>query len=249
MWNWPLPSDVLNAPAYASPDGVYNFDQRPPYNNPAYGLVAVCVFLTLTGVLLRIYTRLCIVKQVHLEDYLALFTLVPYFASIWGSVGYIAEGGLFVHEWNIRLGVMIDLGVYLFVFSLCSALYMIPAKAAILLEWIRIFVPGNTRNWFFWTAWSIIAFNSLAYFAALWVVIFGKSPIAYNWNVFIPEGRSYVNRKHLDIVAAGVNLITDISTFLLPQPIIWSLKMTKSRKIGVSFMFSFGLLFVNFSSR
>ncbi|TGJ80279.1 hypothetical protein E0Z10_g8482 [Xylaria hypoxylon] len=258
MWNWPLPSEVLNGPADVSPDGIYNFDERPPYNNLAYALVAVCITLTILGASLRAYTRLCVVKKVHVEDYLALFALVPYFLFIWGLVGYVAEGGLFVHQWNIRVGNMMDLGVakflhtalanlvtqYLYVFTVIDAFYVIPAKAAILLEWIRIFVPRKTRNWFYWAAWSIIAINSLFYFAALLVVIFAEWPIEYNWNLLVPGGRSLADRKLLDLIATGVNLFTDISTFLLPQRIIWSLKMTRSRKIGISSMFSFGVFSV-----
>ncbi|KAI0100988.1 hypothetical protein GGR51DRAFT_530850 [Nemania sp. FL0031] len=244
MWNWPLPSDVLNGPANVSPDGIYNFDERPPYNNLAYALVGVCTSLTILGASLRAYTRLCVVKKVYVEDYLALFALAPYFLFIWGLVGFIAEGGLFVHQWNIRVGNMIDLGVYLFVFSIIDPFYVIPAKTAILLEWVRIFVPRKTRNWFFWAAWFIIAINSLFYFASIWVVLFAEWPITYNWNLLVPGGRSLADRKLLDVVATGVNLFTDISTFLLPQPIIWSLNMTKSRKIGISLMFSFGLFSV-----
>ncbi|KAK5624367.1 hypothetical protein RRF57_000083 [Xylaria bambusicola] len=75
MWNWDLPSDVLNGPADASPDGIYNFDERPPYNNLAYGLVAVCVSLTIAGALLRAYTRLCVVKKVHVEDCMCQATI------------------------------------------------------------------------------------------------------------------------------------------------------------------------------
>ncbi|KAK5624366.1 hypothetical protein RRF57_000082 [Xylaria bambusicola] len=133
---------------------------------------------------------------------------------------------------------------YLFVFSIIDPFFTIPAKAAILLEWIRIFVPRGTRNRFFWAAWFVIALNSLFYFAAFWVVIFAEWPIEYNWNLLIPGGRSLADRKLLDILCTGVNLFTDISTFLLPQPIIWNLNMTKSRKIGLSLMFSFGIFSV-----
>ncbi|KAI8945404.1 hypothetical protein F4801DRAFT_128057 [Xylaria longipes] len=243
MFNWPWPNSVLDGPAGMSPDDTYNFDVNPPYNTEAYALVAVCLALTIVGALLRVYVRVRVTKKVYIEDYLALFALVPYFTFVWSLIMYVQGGGLFVHQWNIRVGNMLDLAVYLFVFTIIDPIYVIPAKAAILLEWKRIFVPRGTRNWFYWTAWLIISVNSLFYFIATFFVVFANRPVAKSWDVLLP-GSSPFDRKDLDIVATGINLAVDVSTFLLPQPVIWSLKMTKSRKIGISLMFSLGLLSV-----
>ncbi|KAH8889474.1 hypothetical protein GQ53DRAFT_825363 [Thozetella sp. PMI_491] len=243
MFNWPWPESVLNGPADVSPDGTYNFDTRPPHNTAAYAFVAVCLALTTVGALMRVYSRVWVAKKVHLEDYLALFALVPYLTFIWALIKYIQGGGLFVHQWNIRVGNMLDLAVYAFVFSIIDPVYVIPAKAAILLEWKRIFVPLGTRNMFYWVAWFLISLNSVFYFIATFFVIFANQPVAKSWDVLLPG--SYVfDRKTIDIVATGINLTVDVSIFLLPQPVIWSLKMIKSRRIGLSIMFSLGLLSV-----
>lgn len=135
---------------------------------------------------------------------------------------------------------------YLFVLSIDDPIYVIPAKAAILLEWKRIFVPRGTRNTFYWAAWFLISLNSLFYFIALFFMIFANKPVEKSWNVLLP-GTTLFSRKELDIVATAINLAVDVTIFLLPQRVIWSLQMARSRKIGLSCMFSLGLMFVSLS--
>ncbi|KAI0414549.1 hypothetical protein F5X98DRAFT_241037 [Xylaria grammica] len=243
MFDWPWPDSVLNGPADVSPDGTYNFGVNPPYNTEAYSLIAVCLALTIVGALLRVYVRVRVTKKAYIEDYLALFSLVPYFTFVWSLIMYIQGGGLFVHQWNIKVGNMLDLAMYLFVFTIADPIYAITAKAAILLEWKRIFVPRGTRNRFYWGAWFLISLNSVFYIIATLFAVFANIPVAKNWDVLLP-GSSPFHRKTIDIVATGINLTVDVLTFILPQPVIWSLKLTNSHKIGLTVMFSLGLLSV-----
>lgn len=121
--------------------------------------------------------------------------------------------------------------------------FMIPSKAAILLEWRRIFVPRGTYNLFYWAVWFLLIVNTLFYTIADVFILLANKPIARNYDLLLP-GSSPYDRKAIDIASAGVNLFMDVSIFLLPQPVIWSLKMKEHRKLGLSFMFSIGLLFV-----
>ncbi|KAK2611193.1 hypothetical protein N8I77_004559 [Diaporthe amygdali] len=249
MYHWSWPAEILNGPAAVSPDGTYNFDLPPPHNTAGYAFVAVCVTLTIVGALLRAYARVRVTKKVHLEDCLdpqhqslkLTNTQVPYFTFVWAIIKYIQDGGLFVHQWNIRAGNMLDLAVYLFAITLVDPVYVMPAKAAILWEWKRIFVPRGTRNRFYWMAWFLLLLNTFFYFIVSFLVIFAYKPVEKTWNILLP-GHAIVNRKDIDVVGAAFNLVMDLSMFIIPQPVIWSLQMTKSRKIGLSCMFSLGLL-------
>lgn len=107
-------------------------------------------------------------------------------------------------------------------------------------------MPRGTRNTFYWTSWFLLSLNSLFYFIATFFVIFANRPVEKSWNVLLP-GSTPFSRKDLDVVATGINLSVDVTIFMLPQRVIWSLQMAKSRKIGLSFMFSLGLLFVSLS--
>jgi hypothetical protein len=81
---WPYPPSVLDGPADISPNGVYNFDVVPPWNNQAYAVIGVGVFITLIGALLRFYVRVFVNKRVYLDDCTQLTRLPPsaFFTSI-----------------------------------------------------------------------------------------------------------------------------------------------------------------------
>jgi hypothetical protein len=238
---WPWPDEILMGPAMVSPDGTYNFDTVPPYDTQAYVLIGICVTIVLVGACLRIYSRFWISGKPHIEDYLALFVLVPYFVFIWAFIEYIRGGGFYVHQWNIRAGDMFDLAVLLFIFTVMDPILVIPAKAAILLEWMRIFVPRGVRNKYFWFSWFLISINTIFYFVATFLIVYAVEPVPKNWNVILP-GRVVMDRKAIELAATVINLIVDIGIFLLPQPIIWRLKVSRARKFGLAAIFSLGLL-------
>lgn len=138
---------------------------------------------------------------------------------------------------------LLILSKLMYIFSTCYTISIGFAKAAILLEWTRIFVPRGVRNKFFWAAYILLAVNSLLYFSASVAVICSCIPPRKLWYPFIAG--QCLDRQDLDTTAAAVNIVTDIAVFILPQRKIWSLQMTKSRKIGLSVIFSFGILYVN----
>lgn len=60
---------LLEGPADAAPNGsTYNFDIRPPHNQEGIAVVAVCLTLVTTAVLLRAYSRIRVTKNVFIED-------------------------------------------------------------------------------------------------------------------------------------------------------------------------------------
>lgn len=113
-------------------------------------------------------------------------------------------------------------------------------KAAILLEWRRIFCPRGTRDTFFWAAIALLVINVLLYAGGGIAVICSCVPPRKYWYPFI-DG-SCIDRSQVDTVAGSINLFTDFGIFILPQRKIWNLQMTNARKIGLAVIFSFGLL-------
>lgn len=132
----------------------------------------------------------------------------------------------------------------MYIFSICYTLSMGFAKAAILLEWNRIFVPHGVHNSFFWATSALLVINTLLYIAGAVAVVCSCVPPRKLWWPFI-DG-TCLDRHTVDLTAGAFNLVTDIAIFILPQRKIWSLHMTGSRKIGISVVFSFGLLYVKF---
>ncbi len=114
-------------------------------------------------------------------------------------------------------------------------------KAAILLEWIRIFVPPGTRNLFFWTSTILIGLHTTFYIA--WVITENLSCIPHRriWDLTIPHGKC-IDVRLIYLPVAAINLFADIIILLLPQRTIWTLHMTIKKKIGVALVFAIGIL-------
>lgn len=110
---------------------------------------------------------------------------------------------------------------------------------AILLEWVRIFSPHRTR-FFYWASYSMALLNALLYISSIVASAVTCIPHESIWYPWV-SGRC-MDRKALGLFTAFFNVIMDLLILLLPQKIIWTLQMTTSRRIGISLIFSVGLL-------
>lgn len=120
---------------------------------------------------------------------------------------------------------------------------MLFAKTAILLEWKNLFVPKNTKSWFFWATITMIVINVVAYTVAIIMTCIRCTPVWKIWQPWVDGTCS--EQKATDVATTFINLAMDVVILLLPQPIIWKLNMTRQRRIGVSLIFSMGLLCVS----
>jgi hypothetical protein len=149
-------------------------------------------------------------------------------------------------EIPIRAGLSISADIrdrqLIFIGSDFAGLAILFIRTAIILDWIRIFVPKGTRNAFFWTShvllWLVITFYSALFVAENLSCI----PSEKIWNPLALGGSCTVNQQLLIIVISSANLVADSSILLLPQLIIWRLQMSKAKKVGLSVIFAIALL-------
>lgn len=72
---------LLEGPADVAPNGTaYNFDVRPPRNQEGIAVVAVCLTLVTTAVLLRAYSRIRVTKNAFIED--CMLDKIPFSFSV-----------------------------------------------------------------------------------------------------------------------------------------------------------------------
>lgn len=116
-------------------------------------------------------------------------------------------------------------------------------KAAILLEWVRIFVPTGTRNSFYWICHLLIWINVLFYVAIIIAVNLACTPYQKNWDLCLPG--HCIRTEHANMASAMINFVFDLIIPILPQRGIWRLQMSKQKKLGVSIVFAIGLMFVS----
>lgn len=71
-------------------------------------------------------------------------------------------------------------------------------------------------------------------------------PISYFWNELIdPTSGSYrYNFYYYYVGNAAANVVTDVLILLVPMPVVWSLQMRTTQKIGVCGVLLLGGLYV-----
>jgi hypothetical protein len=120
-------------------------------------------------------------------------------------------------------------------------------KVAILLSWLRLFVPMKQRNAMFWTLqvliWAIIIF----YIVCTFCEIFRCTPREKIWNPAFVGGYCAINLQDHAKGSGFINLVSDVIILLFPQKMIWSLHVTSRQKIGMSLLFLVGFLYVSLS--
>lgn len=116
-------------------------------------------------------------------------------------------------------------------------------KTAILLDWCRIFVPGNRFSSFFWWGSVFVIFIQLTWgFTCIVLLNMQCQPHAAIWKFYLPSKCYSLDKVMLS--SASIQVASDWLMVLLPQRIIWSLKMNWQKKIGFSILFGVGLLYV-----
>ncbi|RYC65396.1 hypothetical protein CHU98_g804 [Xylaria longipes] len=115
-------------------------------------------------------------------------------------------------------------------------------KAAILLDWIKIFVPAGTRPAFFWVCYVVLGINTAFYIASLPLANAVCRPLQHFWDPLV-EGHCG-NGRVADVISAIFNSAADIIILMLPQTIIWKLQMAREKKFGIAAIFAIGLVAV-----
>ncbi|KAK3374313.1 hypothetical protein B0T24DRAFT_626160 [Lasiosphaeria ovina] len=232
---------ILNQPARPPPPGVTpNFVDPPNQNHTAGAVVFLGIALVTICGLLRVYTRVFVTRTVKIEDYLGLAAFVFYVGLMWGIISLMIKVGFFVDQYNVQVRTFLFAAKVVYAYPSIYSATMLLAKNAILLEWGNIFVPAGTRNWFFWSTRVLIVANTLIYLAAILAGTFLCKPVRKSWDFFVPG--TCLDRQSVHGSVVCFNLAVDLFILVLPQKVIWSLNMTLSRKIGVSFIFSLGLM-------
>ncbi|KAI1410706.1 hypothetical protein F5Y13DRAFT_70998 [Hypoxylon sp. FL1857] len=232
-----------STPALQPPDGVIpNFDNPPNKNYIAQAVVPLCLVLTTIAVFLRVYSRIFFIKKIGVPDILMTIAFGCYIVDVYFCYRLQENPGAFTHQWDIRLK---DVSGILFPLFLSASFYIgvvLTIKAAILLEWIRIFIPSGVRNRFFWLVYGVLGANTIFYIITLFVMNFACVPVQKNWDPLYVGGSCPIHATAVKISSAALNLCSDISILLLPQRIIWGLKMSTRTKAGVSIIFVIGII-------
>ncbi|KAF2020919.1 hypothetical protein BU24DRAFT_10992 [Aaosphaeria arxii CBS 175.79] len=231
----------LDGPSIPPPNGTTSRFDNPPNGNSIGRFVAIfCLVVTTLAVGLRAYTRIFIHKKIHIEDFLGFSGYALFICFVYCIFAIIAGVGVFVHQWDIRVRDMAEELWYIhlgFNFYTTSVMFL---KAAILLEWTRLFAPYGISPWFSRTCYTLLVFNILFFSTCIIVSASSCRPYKGTWDRAIPK--TCTKTFILDMASSCVNVVLDIAVLVLPQNLIWRLQMTLRRKIGIAIIFGIGLL-------
>jgi hypothetical protein len=115
-------------------------------------------------------------------------------------------------------------------------------KFAIILQYIELFAPARVNRKMYWAFHGLLWTNILFYITEVFVEIFRCHPIPKAWNLLITEGACPVDFLKLTVVAACINLASDIIILILPQICIWKLQMGSKQKAFISVLFLIAIL-------
>ena len=108
-------------------------------------------------------------------------------------------------------------------------------KFSLLLFYRRLF----PNQWLLRTSQFIGAFVLAWMISTTIVQINACTPVAYYWDREIPGGHC-LNYDKFYIITGAINMVTDAIVLGLPLPVVWTLKISRNRKIGLSFAFALG---------
>ncbi|KAI1743044.1 hypothetical protein F4680DRAFT_445515 [Xylaria scruposa] len=232
---------ALSTSSIPPPPGVVpNFTNPGNENTAARAGLVTTLTLATVFLSLRMYVVFVKIRQPHLGDYLMPLGYVSYFVVSLGSFVRLSKVGLFIHQWNV-LGRDIEsylkfilVGDEFWILGICLI------KSSILVEWYRLFAPSRARTVFTISCSALLTVNLLSYVGLLITLNLNCRPFERIWNKAV-QG-SCIDLRTIHLAAATINLILNLAILLLPQPIIWKLQLSYPKKIGVSTVYTIGIL-------
>ncbi|KAB8202983.1 hypothetical protein BDV34DRAFT_227880 [Aspergillus parasiticus] len=233
----------LDGPAHPPPDGVTpNFDNPTNRNALATGVLAACVAVTTICFLMRIYARVYLLRKIQLEETLVVLAYGCYWGPAYTAFAMVNIPGYFVHQWDVRLRDFMPTNYYVFIFGVCYSFVLPFLKIAILVEWCRLLAPQGlrSRTVFWWGCMATIGIQVIAGVAIVLTLNLQCIPHKAIYDLTVPG--KCIDLYKIQLTSASIHLTCDVIMLLLPQPVIWTLKMTWRKRLGVSFVFSLGVL-------
>ncbi|OOF95300.1 hypothetical protein ASPCADRAFT_207784 [Aspergillus carbonarius ITEM 5010] len=223
---------VISAPTGVAPDLT---DPTRHYHLANLVVVIVGVTVSTLCLLVRIYTRVVIVRKWYLDDVVIGVSWI--FAAVTQSIllyGY-THAGLGVHEWDLETPVYNKTLQILLAGSLTYVPALGLSKISLIILYYRL--SDMQRKWRI-TLWSVTAFV-VSYMVILeCCFLFTCRPVYKAWHPWV-EGHC-MSRAPIFLAGVVASIFTDIVLLGMPLPIVARLKMASRKRVGLACMFGLG---------
>ncbi|KAF2180127.1 hypothetical protein K469DRAFT_730364 [Zopfia rhizophila CBS 207.26] len=216
-----------------------------PYNPLGIAVLASSsagVFLDAIFIGLRLWARKLKKKKLVTSDYFLITAWILAFADLIRRViGY--EWGIGLHTSQIlaahgtkHINGILKLNYSSFFLWIgCATL----TKLSILLIYLELFY---CVTWFIWAVRITMGIAVISFFVTFGGLMMLCKPFEANWNPMLPGAECKMSQGDGFMFSGGVNLALDVILVFLPMPLVWTLNISKLKKVAVSAMFGLGFL-------
>ncbi|KAJ8131278.1 hypothetical protein O1611_g2346 [Lasiodiplodia mahajangana] len=196
-------------------------------------IIIVTGIMVAIALLIRFLARY-LMKKLGIAEVLLVISMGFYIFHHYNAYQVAVYPGLGVHEWQYNPELAASSNYSWRLGSVTFGINIAFLKVAILLDWIHTFVPDGTRNSLFWILTTLIVTNSIFYFIGTFIEAFQ-----------CPTGEMTISTCNIDVtkynIASGIiNVISDLTILIAPHWVIWRLRLSTPRKIGISLLFTIG---------
>lgn len=116
-------------------------------------------------------------------------------------------------------------------------------KLALLSVMLRIFAPDKKKVTVIWVSLAVLM---LYYIIALFIKVFFCHPISTYW-MGVSNGGACIDQQKVIIGDSVISIVSDLWILILPVPMLWSLHISRIKKLRVIGMLGAGGLATAFS--
>jgi hypothetical protein len=233
---------VREGPALQPPKGVI-----PNVNNHwddewlLYFVVSLCMAVIGISILIRMYTKLRIVKSFEAADYFIIGSFA-FSINVLIFSRLALPHGWGAHQWNVQVKELFSLLYHINILEVLYGPLSFCIKMSVILQYLRMFAPNRTVNPFvFFGSWTIIILCTVFYTITTFLTVYACSPREKIWNKLYVGGHC-MNYRAIIISTAFFNIVSDISILLLPVMTVWRMRIPTKKKVAISFLFGTGLV-------
>ncbi|TLD19192.1 hypothetical protein PspLS_10016 [Pyricularia sp. CBS 133598] len=195
-------------------------------------------------ILLRVYVRAWMVRELKADDYL-IFAAAAFNVAIFGVSMRAVSYGFGKHIWKVAMTPMEMFEAFAKIypltipFAVLFKMSFILTKLSIVVALLRVFGTDQLlRNVMITTA----VVSTAATFSVMMIYVFQCSPVQAGWDLHLVFDARCFSIVTLSQVGSWVIIVTDLIFCLFPMPYLWRLNMALKKRIALIAIFAIGLI-------
>ncbi|OHF03678.1 integral membrane protein [Colletotrichum orchidophilum] len=247
-------ASVIPAPPGVTVDFDHPRQQKVLEHYLLFGIGGTIAFIALCQ---RFYTKLFLSKGLRVDDILMFLGWGASVVTQAMLVASIAKGGMCAHAWEMPMSRFVQYSIvsrdaeslhYSGRADLAKTTYVTApvfmlCNGSTKLSLLAFYLQLSPQKWFRVAVWTGIAVVSLYTTCITVLMLFHCNPVRKAFDFTITGGKC-LDVGILYMATAVSNIVTDVMLFILPMPMIFSLRMKMASKIGAVIIFAIGSMTV-----